>query len=178
MTFTVTEGQSGKIWENQGVGDNGKFLREFKQRLVDCWKQEWHAGLDGKDRYLLYRSCKAYPELSLYIVEITHVQMRAVYTRFILGVSPLKTHKLRFSKETNVDKSCPFCDGEEESELHFTFICPMYMPLRNELIPAKYFRQPNLFRLTLLLATKNKTVYLNTIKYVYETFKTREDKLG
>ena len=31
----------GFAWLNQGVGDCKSFLKMFKQRLIDCYQQEW-----------------------------------------------------------------------------------------------------------------------------------------
>ena len=35
----------GVVWEMQGVGN----VNLFKLRLIDCFKQDWHAALDSHD---------------------------------------------------------------------------------------------------------------------------------
>ena len=35
--------------EMQGVGNVNLFTEELKLRLVDCFKQDWHAALDSHD---------------------------------------------------------------------------------------------------------------------------------
>ena len=35
----------GVAWEMQGVGDVKLFLKELKQRLTDCFRQDWHSVL-------------------------------------------------------------------------------------------------------------------------------------
>ncbi|WP_293716285.1 hypothetical protein, partial [Thiolapillus sp.] len=37
----------GVVWEMQGVGDVKSFIKEFKQRLIDCFKQDWHSALES-----------------------------------------------------------------------------------------------------------------------------------
>ena len=32
----------GYAWVNENVGDENLILKTFKQRLLDCGKQEWH----------------------------------------------------------------------------------------------------------------------------------------
>ena len=32
----------GHVWLSQGVGDEIMFLKKFKQRLSDCFAQDWH----------------------------------------------------------------------------------------------------------------------------------------
>ena len=33
----------GYVWMNEEAGDINMFIRAFKQRIVDCSKQDWHA---------------------------------------------------------------------------------------------------------------------------------------
>ena len=37
------------------------FLREFRQRLVDWFLQEWHSGMVSRDRLAFYSSFKVIP---------------------------------------------------------------------------------------------------------------------
>ena len=46
------------VWLQQGDGDVNSFLRSFKQRLVDLFKQEWSGAIRDKDRYEIYWSFK------------------------------------------------------------------------------------------------------------------------
>ena len=56
--------------------------------------------------------------------------------RLRLGVSPLRTHKLRYRKDvTPVDYFCPFCVGNTETEVHFILLCPKYAEIREQYIP-------------------------------------------
>ena len=41
----------GVVWEMQGVGNVNLFIKEFKLRLIDCFKQDWHAALGSHDFY-------------------------------------------------------------------------------------------------------------------------------
>ena len=35
----------------QGAGSVNLFIKEFKLRLIDCFKQDWHAALGSHDFY-------------------------------------------------------------------------------------------------------------------------------
>ena len=37
------------VWEMQCVGNVKSFITDFKQRLVDCFKQDWQASLESHD---------------------------------------------------------------------------------------------------------------------------------
>ena len=48
----------GIVWVSQGVGNQAKFIREFKQRLVDCSYQGWRDKISTSERFELYREFK------------------------------------------------------------------------------------------------------------------------
>ena len=48
-----------EVWLNGGVGDEQAFLRQLKQRMLDCYIQDWHTQLHSCDRYDQYRTFKS-----------------------------------------------------------------------------------------------------------------------
>ena len=94
--------------------------------------------------------------------------------RLRLGVSPLRTHKLRYHKDvTPVDYSCPFCESDVETEVHFILVCPKYAETRQQYVPKKYFTGPSSFKLALLLTTTSKLVLLLLAIYIMKAFSIR-----
>ena len=110
-----------EVWHNGGVGNVGKFLRLFKQRQIDCFKQDWHNGLTTSDRFVTYRSFKTILEPERYLMGITIAKFRQTLTRFRLGINDLNINNRYSTTPTN----CPFCNCIE-SEYHFLFACPEY----------------------------------------------------
>ena len=49
----------GQVWIAQGVGDNGMFISEFKQRLTDCMTQRWHADITESFQCDTYKQFKS-----------------------------------------------------------------------------------------------------------------------
>ena len=47
------------VWENQGVGDEKTFLKEFKNRLITEYKQELSDSIATNGRYLMYNTFKS-----------------------------------------------------------------------------------------------------------------------
>ena len=45
----------GAVWVSQGVGNQAKVIREFKQRLVDYSSQRWRDRISTSERLELYR---------------------------------------------------------------------------------------------------------------------------
>ena len=46
--------------------DVSNVIREFRQRLVDCFLQEWHSGMVSRDRLAFYSSFKQRDRLAFY----------------------------------------------------------------------------------------------------------------
>ena len=118
-----------EVWLNGGVGDEKQFLKMFKQRVSDCFRQDWHAKLEASDRFAFYRSFKSMLEPERYINSITIAKFRHELTRLRLGLCELNINN-RYSDKS---EKCPSCD-ESETEKHFIFVCPMYTNLRQKYI--------------------------------------------
>ena len=69
-----------------------------------------------------------------YLNDITIKKFRDTLIRLRLGINELGVNK-RFQPE-NAIKTCPFCPGVLEDEIHFLFICPVYAGVRH-----KYLRE-------------------------------------
>ena len=44
----------GHVWLSQGVGDEIMFLKKFKQRLSDCFAQDWHHDITASHKLNYY----------------------------------------------------------------------------------------------------------------------------
>ena len=120
MCFTLYRYGFGFVWENQGVCDVSNFIREFRQRLVDCFLQEWHSGMVSRDRLAFY-SFKQNHSLADYYCIIKKAVLRRNLIR--LGVSPLKAYRLRYTDRSQGNYTCPFCKDSDEQK----FISSLYV---------------------------------------------------
>ena len=113
----------GVVWEMQGVGNVNLFIKEFRLRLIDCFKQDWHAALGSHDFYNVYSN------FSQYLRTLNNISVRRVLTRFRTGMSALKCHYLQYrSFARDRDINCPFCNTPE-TEVHFLLLFPKYTAL-------------------------------------------------
>ena len=127
----LCENGFGVVWLSQGVGNEYAFLAEFKDRLVSCYKQKWHASLEEKDKFRWYHSFKDVFEVEKYLLFVTNKIHRNSLTKFRLRVSGLQNMKLWFLNEERVDGNvCPSCESAAEDEIHFLFQCAMYADIR------------------------------------------------
>ena len=156
----------GDVWVNQGVGDEKAFLKEFKERVLSLYRQEWDNSVRTKERFTFYSTFKSSLSLAPYLNQLKHIKARNFLIRLRLGVSPPRTHKLRYCKDaTPADYFCPFCKSDVETEVHFILVCPKYAEIREQYIRKKYFTSPSSFTLALLLATTVK--FFVTSCYLY-----------
>jgi hypothetical protein len=167
----------GIVWESQTVGNVKCFAKLFKQRLIDCYKQDWHAALDRHQFYRVYSSFSTSICLQKYVKLIHLINYRKVLTRFRFGMLPLRSRSLNFrqpSRNSNANLNCPFCPDALETELHFLLVCRKYNELRNLLIPRKYWRSPNLFKMSLLLSNENESLIVKVCKFICQAFDKRQ----
>ena len=166
VCFKLYKYSFGHVWENQGVENVSHFLRAFKQRLIDCFLQDWNSSIMSSDRYAFYSSFKQLHDFTPYLTTVKNPVIRKALTRIRLGVSALRPHQCRYSK-LPVNLDCSFCKGTRESEMHSILSCPKYSTIRESFIPAKYYVHPNAFKLSLLLADGKKTVHHWRWPYFY-----------
>ena len=134
------------------------------------YRQDWENNLRTKEHYSVYSTFKSSLSLSAYLNELKHVKARHFLIRLRLGVSPLRTHNLRYRKDvTHVDYFCLFCVGDAETEVHFILVCPKYAEIREQYIPRRYFNCPSSFELAVLLAATNKFLLIRLDTY-HESF--------
>ena len=49
----------GFVWISQNIGDSNIFLTTFKQRLIDCSKQDWYGKIEITDKLYTYATFKS-----------------------------------------------------------------------------------------------------------------------
>lgn len=158
-----------EVWMNDGVGDVKLFLKIFKVRMIDCYKQNWSAKLFDSDRFQTYRSFKLLLQPEKYLQDLTIAKFRRAFVWFRLGVNVLNANNLH----QNCSKLCPFCEVVED-ERHFLHTCPKYDILREKYI-LKYSINGAETPLVLLLQSENMYVTRSVAMYIYYALKTREE---
>ena len=162
------------VWDNQGVGDVNTFVRCFRERIVDCRWQDWHNHINNSDRYSFYCQFKSNNFIEPYMnLSINRYVVKAL-VYFRLGISSIIVHSQRYKENVSNNVSCRLCGIGTENEIHIVLCCSELQNIRNELIPAKFYRHPSLFRLNMLLANQNEKILGNLALYLYKCFKLLE----
>ena len=55
------------MWESQGVANDKVFLGLFKQRIKDCYMQEWHNAIEPSGKLHIYSNIKDTIEQATYL---------------------------------------------------------------------------------------------------------------
>lgn len=163
-----------EVW-TQGVLNVNAFLRSFKKKMIEQFKEDWVTKLGNSDRFLTYRIFKEVHQHEKYLNDLTIKRFRDSVIRLRLGVNELRVNN-RYSP-ANVDKSCPFCPGITEDERHFLLACPVYTTLR-----VKYLQEflannnNNDLKLILQLSIVNQTRKVGM--YIFYALKQREELIN
>ena len=79
------------VWVNQGVGDEKAFLKEFKERILSLYRQEWDNSIRTKERFTFYGTLKSSLSLAPYLNELKHIKARNFLIRLTRCVATKDT---------------------------------------------------------------------------------------
>ena len=164
----------GFVWEAQGVGNEAQFLKCFRERLVDCYIQNWNSSLESRDFYRPYFLFKRDFCIEPYVINVCNFWFRKALARFRFGMTELNDSFLKFShskKENN--RNCPFCVDQLENEKHFLLICPVYSSLRSKLFPADLVLETY----THIMSSQSMIVNRKLAEYIYQGLRHRNKML-
>ena len=135
----------GYVWLNQGVENINGFLRNFRQRLIDCRWQNWDDHIQNSDRFSLYRTFKSSSNSEMYLLLNINRHIKCSMTRFRFGISDIAVHHNRYKNVPDDALTCALYKHANEDDVHFLLCCPAFIDIRQQFIPPKY-ENPCLFR--------------------------------
>ena len=162
----------GIVWFFNGVGNEPQFLSELRQRLIDSYKQGWHAHISESENFSTFYSFKPFIKLENFLcVSSFGRSLRNVLIRFRLGVSAINQHRYKFYSNKNLLK-CPACNAPVENEFHVLFECVAYNDLRHKL-PIKIVNNKTTQAMLQLLSNDEHNISVS--KFLVEMFARRYD---
>ena len=141
------------------------FVQTVEARVFHNFRRDWHTRLQnitgpsgrGRSKLRLYRSFKSDYATEQYCKMILPPAHRSAFSKFRLGVAPIRIETGRYEGLNVESRVCPFCNNNSvESELHVMFNCNVYNDLREELY-AKASMINNTF---VDMQDSNKCIYL------------------
>ena len=163
----------GYVWVFHTVGCEKTFLRTVRQRLIDCFQQEWSCRLHNSQYDPFYITFKSIISREAYLSQnFMYKSLRDVLIKFRVGVSPLYCHKYKFVSQNIQPRPCPACREGTESELHFLLICKKYECLRQYFLPGRYLSTRDNNSMQRLLSSEQDRFIL--AKYLYKAYEIRK----
>ena len=156
------------IWYNQHIININKnwFKNYVKTTLQNQFIQKWQGTLDSSSIYTIYRMVKTNFQQSPYLRILVNGCAIPI-TRFITTNNDLPVNVQRYEDIERRDRICPKCDLIDiGDEFHYLFICPYFVNERNELIPRKFTRRPNLLTFQQLMNCEDKKSLLKLKHFI------------
>ena len=160
----------GYVWINKGTTFTRSFIKNFKQRLVDQFWQEWHQKITERDRYVTYNNIKENHDREKYLSNINITKFRKIFTKLRLGILDINNNKQFYDKNVNTQCHCGF---NTEDEIHFLLHCPTYAFFREKYITKHWPNKTNI-ELKELLSNKEEEKNQDLAMYTYYSMRRRE----
>ena len=165
----------GYVWYNQLVDNENMFLKLFTQRLKDKHMQYWHSYTENCSKLKIYKNIKFSYDYEHFVDVLSIRKFRHCYAQFRTGVHDLEIERGRYHNLPLDQRLCKVCSANVvEDEFHFILNCRVYADIRLCFIPSKYFMNPCLHKLHILLSSKNDLIIKNVAQYIYQALHRRK----
>ena len=146
----------------QDVGDVNSFISVFRQRLLDCYSQNWNESVKASSRCYHYKHFKTLLDVERYLIINMPVQHRYAMSRFRSS-----SHKLciETGRHNNIPihlRLCQFCLENQlnviDCEYHVFFQCKKYEDIRSQYLFTWYYGGKFVHNFYHLLSSSNDDV--------------------
>ena len=165
----------GFVWISQNIGDINIFLSTFKQRLIDCSKQDWYGKIEITDKLYTYATFKSLLEVEKYLNCINVNKYKVALSRFRCSNHVLNIECGRWKNVERNERLCELCSRiniyDIEDEYHFLLCCHSYNDLRNKYIPSTVCTKEGFIN---LMSTKDENILFNLSAFIYHAMQRRE----
>ena len=173
----------GYVWEADTIGDASRFINLFRQRLADCFTQQWHSEVEESPKALHYKHFKLILEVEPYL----NIDLPFVY-RKVLANFRCSSHSLMIEagRHQNIDRNLRFCQMclkhnvyIVEDEFHFFLVCPAFDDIR-ELYFKPEWKNALTTKQTFynIMSSSAKLDILSVSKYLLCSFSLRKELLN
>lgn len=138
------------VWDNPENCLTKSFIHVFKQRVIDCFLQDWNSNIENSGVLELYRNIKEDFSYEKYL-DILPGNLRTYFCKIRLSAHSLRIQTGRYARNRipRNERYCQYCNTNDlEDEFHFVLICPCYSEIRNKLIKYVINLYVNIFTKT------------------------------
>ena len=168
------------VWTNPFSVNLETFYLNFKQRVIDTFKQSWLNDIANSRSLILYKNFKQTFEFEYYL-NVLPSKLRIALSRLRLSSHQLQIETGRYA-QNRIDRTlrlCSLCDKSDiEDEYHFVLVCSVYSQIRQKYIRPFYYIRPSVYKFTMLMQTKHTATLKKIGKYIYESFALRKSLIS
>ena len=125
-----------------------------------------------------YRLFKNNLILEKYLTIVDIDIFRRALCMFRVSSHNLRIESGRFENIDRLMRICQLCTLKQvENEFHFCLVCPVYQEMRKKFLPSFYYDLPTMTKFTLLMRSQNRDTLLSLSKFLFYSFKKRENLL-
>ena len=151
---------------------------DFKNRLIDCFKQKWYADITDSRILYYYKHIKTTFGYEQYLDKIVNPKLRSVLTKLRISAHNLRVETGRYARnrlERN-ERKCLICanSNDIEDEYHFIILCNVYNDLRVKYQSSYLYTNPSVHKFVNFFNTCNKNNILRMSKYIKEATERRD----
>lgn len=144
------------------------FPQIFKQRVIDCFIQEWRASVERSPILYEYRHFKSEFTYERYLNALP-IEFRCIVTKFRIVGHSLRVHTGRYGRPNipRNERFCLYCGSQDvEDVYHFICICPCYTNLRKSFLDRVYYTRPSVFKYNQLMSSQDENILFKLAKYI------------
>jgi len=169
----------GVVWQNQMVTSDPLFLKQFTNRIKDCFLQDWNATIAENSKLNYYTMFKSNIDFERYLDILDIRKFRYSYVNFRLGCHELEIERGRYRNIPRQNRICTLCaQNSVEDEYHFLLCCEKYSDIRSLYIPNKYYNNPSVHKFNMLMSSKNENIIKATATYLVHAFRERSKQVN
>ena len=152
------------------------FPKLFKNRVIECFIQEWQCSLESSSSLSELRYFKPYFEYEQYL-DILPPNLRFFLSRMRLSAHSLRIQTGRYTQNAipRNERFCMCCTSHDiEDVYHFICICKAFEKIRKQYITEYYYKKPSVFKFNALMSTNNEALLINLAKYIKTALEARQ----
>ena len=100
-----------------------------------------------------------------YMFCIVNIMLRTAFSRFRYGLLTLACNEGRYNNTPFVERLCPLCKSDIETEYHFLLVCPNLRQIRSKYISFIWYTYPSVDKFIQLCTSENKRIINNISRY-------------
>ncbi|KAL4221122.1 hypothetical protein ACF0H5_019381 [Mactra antiquata] len=128
--------------------NNNQFLSSFKQRMIDCFLQDWYRKKSDSSCLFLYDHVKTSFNYESYLDKLP-CDLRNYLVSIRLSSHSLRIQTGRYGSNRipRNERLCIFCNlNDLEDEFHFVLSCPCFSDIRRSYIDTYFYNNPSMFK--------------------------------